>query len=111
MAGNEDNADVFAIPDLWQSSKWLNQIAQTDDASPPFFATGLKGMLSRLAASPFMMLSLGLKIALILACCSLRRSQPNNMASLSFRISTPPRSLNQKPTKLPTTQIQPQRVH
>ncbi|KAH7145756.1 Spc98 family-domain-containing protein [Dactylonectria estremocensis] len=46
MASNEDNADVFAIPDLWQSSKWLDQAAQTDDSSPSFFATGLKDSLN-----------------------------------------------------------------
>ncbi|KAK7431496.1 hypothetical protein QQZ08_001986 [Neonectria magnoliae] len=42
MENDEDKADMFAIPDLWQSSKWLDQLDQANDATPPFFATGLK---------------------------------------------------------------------
>ncbi|KPM36416.1 hypothetical protein AK830_g10146 [Neonectria ditissima] len=42
MADEESKADMFAIPDLWQSSKWLDQLDQADDATSPFFATELK---------------------------------------------------------------------
>ncbi|KAF7544513.1 hypothetical protein G7Z17_g9894 [Cylindrodendrum hubeiense] len=64
MAGDEDKADVFAIPDLWQTPKWLDQLGQADDASPPFFATGLKGTVSEPAASLFAVLSLGFQDSL-----------------------------------------------
>ncbi|KAH7017537.1 Spc98 family-domain-containing protein [Ilyonectria destructans] len=43
MAGNEDKAGVFAIPDLWQTPKWLDQLGQVDE--PPYFATELKDSL------------------------------------------------------------------
>ncbi|CAM1511383.1 Fc.00g088960.m01.CDS01 [Cosmosporella sp. VM-42] len=44
MAGEEDKADVFAIPDFWQTSKWLEGLGQ--ETSSPFFIDDLKGHLS-----------------------------------------------------------------
>lgn len=42
MADQDDQAaNVFAIPEFWPTTKWLDQLPQDYDAS--FFATGLKG--------------------------------------------------------------------
>lgn len=41
MAGEEDEPDVFSIPDFWQTSKWLDELGQQTPA--PFFNNGLKG--------------------------------------------------------------------
>lgn len=37
----EDDADVFAIPDFWQTSKWLDQVAQ--ESATSLFAADVKG--------------------------------------------------------------------
>lgn len=41
MSGLDDSPDLFAVPDLWHTSEWLDQFK--DDASKPFFASTLKG--------------------------------------------------------------------
>ncbi|PNY25723.1 Spindle pole body component [Tolypocladium capitatum] len=41
MAGDENAADVFAIPDFWQTSAWLEQLVQ--EAPTPLFARDLHG--------------------------------------------------------------------
>lgn len=41
MAGDDNEADVFAIPDFWQTSKWLEQLIQ--EAPTPLFAKDLNG--------------------------------------------------------------------
>lgn len=33
MAGNHSEADVFAIPDFWKTSRWLTQLASETSAS------------------------------------------------------------------------------
>ncbi|KAF5001768.1 hypothetical protein FDECE_10850 [Fusarium decemcellulare] len=45
MAGSEDLAAVFAVPQFWQTSKWLNQLDRDLDAPNPFFSSRLKNDL------------------------------------------------------------------
>ncbi|KAM4056799.1 spindle pole body component [Hirsutella rhossiliensis] len=42
MARGDPEADVFAVPDFWQTSKWLQQVIQ--DAPPTLFTTDLGGL-------------------------------------------------------------------
>ncbi|KAF4976394.1 hypothetical protein FZEAL_6923 [Fusarium zealandicum] len=42
MAGSQDSADVFAIPDFWPASKWLDQLESDRDGPTPFFSPSLK---------------------------------------------------------------------
>lgn len=96
MPGNEDKADVFAIPDLWQTPKLLDQLGQAGE--PPYFATELKGTDPQLTALLFAVLSLGFKIASIPVCYSLRRLQSSSMASSSSHLSKLLLSSNPTPT-------------
>ncbi|KND93345.1 hypothetical protein TOPH_02331 [Tolypocladium ophioglossoides CBS 100239] len=43
MAGDDNEADVFAIPDFWQTSKWLDQLIQ--ETPTPLFANDLNAAL------------------------------------------------------------------
>ncbi|KAH6895438.1 Spc98 family-domain-containing protein [Thelonectria olida] len=44
MNGHEDSADLFAVPELWQTSKLLDQFGR-DDALRPFFTSNLQDSL------------------------------------------------------------------
>lgn len=43
MADDYDHADVFAIPELWQTSKWLNSLGH--DTPSSFFLNDLQGIV------------------------------------------------------------------
>lgn len=43
MEDDYDHADVFAIPELWQTSKWLNSLGH--DTPSSFFLNDLKGIV------------------------------------------------------------------
>lgn len=43
MARGDPEADVFAVPDFWQTSKWLQQVIE--DAPPTLFTAALPGNL------------------------------------------------------------------
>ncbi|KAI5463285.1 Spc98 family-domain-containing protein [Mariannaea sp. PMI_226] len=45
MASDEDSADLFAVPDLWQTSKWLAQLDQDTAPQQPFFGSKLRDSL------------------------------------------------------------------
>lgn len=45
MPGDEDTANVFAIPDFRQASKWLGQLGLETEFTPPFLSADLKSML------------------------------------------------------------------
>jgi hypothetical protein len=47
MSDIHDEANVFAIPDFWANSKWLEQLDRESPAS--FFSTHFRGMFADLA--------------------------------------------------------------
>ena len=49
----EDEADVFAIPELWQTSRWLNNLSHNAPSS--FFLNELKGNVASLWKDPVML--------------------------------------------------------
>lgn len=51
MDSDGDEADVFAIPVLWKTSKWLDQV--TKEASTSLFAQGVQGEGNRWEFPPF----------------------------------------------------------
>jgi hypothetical protein len=84
MDDEQEIANVFAIPNFWQSSGWLEQSLLEINRGNPLFSLDLAGMCCLLTFAPFFPFEDHLCSGQLLLCFNFNSFPPSNVPALTW---------------------------